>query len=83
MKTYGYEGEEKFAPLSPWAYFGYSVLFAIPLIGLIFLIVLTFNDNNINRRNFARSYWIAALLVLALTLLLLGRVVDLAFHAVL
>ena len=27
-------------PLSPWAYFGYSLLFAIPLIGLIAVAVI-------------------------------------------
>lgn len=47
----------QYRPLSPWEYFGYMLLFAVPLIGLIFLIVFSFDDSNINRRNFARSYW--------------------------
>lgn len=51
-----------YKPLSPWAYYGYGLLFSIPLVGLIFLIIFSFSDENINRRNFARSYWIALLI---------------------
>lgn len=47
----------EFRPLGAWAYFGLTILFSIPLIGLIFLIVFSFSDANINRRNFARSYF--------------------------
>ena len=58
-----------YKPLSPSSYFGYSVLFSIPLVGFIFLIVFSFNDNNINRRNFARSYWLLLLLVVIFVIL--------------
>ncbi len=61
---------EKFRPLSPWAYFGYGILFSIPLVGLICLIVFSFNDTNINRRNFARSYFIVLLIAVVLLLIL-------------
>lgn len=47
----------QYKPLGAWAYFGYSLLFSIPLLGFILLIVFSFSDSNINRRNFARSYW--------------------------
>ena len=40
MAKYNYKGPEEFRPISPWAYFGYSVLFTVPLIGLIVNIVL-------------------------------------------
>lgn len=53
----------EYTPLSPWAYFGLSILFNIPIIGFIFLIVFSCNGSNLNRRNFARSYWCALLLV--------------------
>ena len=52
---------EQYRPLSPWAYFGLQLLFAIPVIGFIFLIVFSCKKSNINRRNFARSYWCALL----------------------
>ena len=42
-------------PLSAWAYFGYSLLFALPVAGLIMMIIFALDDSNINRRNYARS----------------------------
>ena len=57
----------QYRPLGAWAYFGYSLLFSIPIVGFILLIVFSFSSANINRRNFARSYWcwlaIAAIIV--------------------
>lgn len=47
----------EYKPLSAWAYFGYNLLFAIPVVGLICLIIFSFSSSNINRRNFARSFW--------------------------
>lgn len=47
----------QYRPLSPWAYFGYQLLFSIPVVGLVFLIVFACSRANINRRNFARSYF--------------------------
>ncbi len=48
---------EHFRPLGAWSYFGLKLLFAIPIVGLVFLIVFTFSRGNLNRRSFARSYW--------------------------
>ena len=67
----------QYKPLSPWAYFGYSLLFAIPLVGFILLIVFSFSDENINRRNFARSFWCALLVVVILIVAMI--VLGLAF----
>lgn len=55
---------EKYRPISGWGYFGYMLLFAIPLIGQIFLIVFAISGSNINRRGFARSYFCALLIIL-------------------
>lgn len=63
----------EYRPLSPWAYFGYNILFAIPLIGIILLIVFSLDSSNINRRNYARSFWciyILAILVILFFVLL-------------
>ena len=49
--------------LSPWAYFGYNILFAIPLVGFILALVLAFDNSNLNRRNFARAYFCGMILV--------------------
>ncbi|MBR2044156.1 MAG: zinc ribbon domain-containing protein [Clostridia bacterium] len=75
----------KFKPIGAWAYFGYQLLFSIPLVGFILLIIFSLSDDNINRRNFARSYWCSliivgavAILVLVLFLMLGHTAVDLA-----
>ncbi len=60
---------ERFRPLGAWAYFGYTLLFAIPIVGFICLIVFSFSDSNINRRNYARSYWCVFALALIITLI--------------
>ena len=73
MSKYNYEGPDQFQPLSPWAYFGYTILFAIPIIGFILLIVFSFSDKNINRRSFARSFFcgiIFSLILIAVTAVL-------------
>lgn len=69
MPRFGYTGEARYRPLTAWAYVGYTLLFAIPVIGFILLIVFSFSSGNINRRSFARSFWCFMLLgVIVLTL---------------
>lgn len=58
----------QYKPLGPWAYFGLNLLFCIPLVGFILLIVFSFSDKNINRRNYARSFWCMLLFVIVLEL---------------
>ena len=56
---------EEYKPISMWGYFGYEILFAIPLIGFILLLVFSFGGaRNINLRNFARSYFCGFLIFL-------------------
>ena len=64
----------EYRPLGAWAYFGYTILFSIPLVGLICLIVFSVSRGNINRRNFARSFW--CVYVLAAILLLLAWILG-------
>lgn len=61
----------EYKPLSPWAYFGYNILFAIPLVGFILLIVFSLDDSNINRRNYARSFFIGLLLAVIITVVVI------------
>ncbi len=68
---------EQYKPIKAWGYFGYTLLFSIPVVGLIFLIVFSCSRANINRRNFARSFWcwliiVAVLLVVLLILVAAG-----------
>lgn len=50
MSKINYNGPDVFKPLSPWAYFGLSILFSLPVVGFIFLIIFSVSDANINRR---------------------------------
>lgn len=61
--------DNKYRPLSPWAYFGYQILFSIPVIGIITLIFYALSDSNINRRNFARSYFCIYILIFILIII--------------
>ncbi len=61
---------DQYRPLSPWAYFAYSILFSIPVVGLVCLFVFAFNNKNINRRNFARSYFCIYILVIIIAAIL-------------
>ena len=75
----------RFRPLGAWAYFGYSLLYSIPFIGLIFLIVFSFDDSNRNRRNHARSYWCGLLIaiILIVIIVIIGLAVGLSFTDIL
>lgn len=72
-------------PLSPWKYFGLEILYSIPIIGLFFLICHAIGASNINKRNFARSYFCFVVVVLVVILVvflisngtgLIQRIVD-------
>ena len=54
---------EKYRPIGAWGYFGYSILFAIPVIGFIFLIIFACSGSNVNRRSYARSFFCALILI--------------------
>mgnify|MGYP004462533819 FL=1 len=60
----------EYRPLSPWAYFGYGILFNIPVIGFILLIIFSLDNSNINRKNYARSYWCIYILVIIFIIVL-------------
>lgn len=62
---------KSYKPLSPWVYFGYRLLFSLPLVGFVCLIVFSFDNGNIHLRNFARSYWCKLLIGVIIALLLI------------
>ncbi len=48
----------EYKPISMWGYFGYEILFMIPIIGFILLLVFALGGtSNKNLKNFARSYF--------------------------
>lgn len=68
-------------PVGAWGYFGLQLLFSIPIVGFVFLIVFSFSRGNLNRRSFARSYWCAALVGIAIFMIILLFVAVLGFSA--
>lgn len=60
-------------PISMWGYFGYEILFSIPLVGFILLLVFSFGGTkNVNLRNFARSYFCFLIVLVVILFVLLG-----------
>lgn len=58
---------EEYKPISMWGYFGYEVLFSIPIIGFICIIIFSAGGTrNKNLTNFARSRLCILILVLAI-----------------
>ena len=64
--------DSRYTPISMWGYFGYQLLFSIPVIGFIILIVFAINHHNINVKNYDRSYFCSFILVIILLIILLS-----------
>ena len=61
----------EYRPISMWGYFGYEILFSIPIVGFILLLVFSFGGTkNVNLRNFARSYFCVTIIVLVVVLII-------------
>lgn len=61
-----YNVPAEFTPISMWGYFGYSILFSIPVVGFVFICVFAFGSKNINKKNYARSYFCVLILALVI-----------------
>ena len=61
---------EKYRPLSAWAYFGYGILFSLPVVGFILTIVFSLTNGNVNRKNYARSFLCALVLLIIVYIVL-------------
>ncbi len=71
----------KFKPMSAWSYFWHTILFSIPVVGIVFLIIYAIGGTaNINKRSFARSYFCVYILmaIVALVLIFTGALSSLA-----
>ena len=60
----------KYAVMSMGAYIGYSLLFAIPLLGWIFCLITAFASKNLNKRNYAKAILIFMLIGLVFSVIL-------------
>ena len=66
-----YNGPQEFRPISAWGYFLLEILYSIPVIGFIFLIVHAIGASNVNRRSFARSYFVIFVVIFAIVLVVI------------
>ena len=64
----------KYRPMGAWSYFGYQILFALPIIGWIALLICALSGSNINRRSFARSYFCVLIIGLVIGAIVIGIV---------
>ena len=70
----GNDGRD-YTPISMWGYFGYNILFWIPLIGIILVLVFAFGGTrNVNLRNYARSQFCSLILAVIILLVVFGSV---------
>ena len=61
----------EYKPIGMWGYFGYEILFGIPIIGFIVLLVFAFGGSgNINVKNFARSKFCYVILLFVIFVVL-------------
>lgn len=72
---------QKYRPLGMWAFFGYTILFSLPIAGLILALVFAFNNNNVCRRNFARSYFCILIISIVLVFALAAMGVTYDTHS--
>ena len=63
---------EDYEPIGMWGYFGYQLLFAIPLIGWVLCVMFALTARNYNLRNFARSQFCYLIIAIVLFCLLAG-----------
>ena len=59
----------EYTPISMWGYFGYHILFSIPLIGWIIVIVFAITAPNQYLKNFARSQFCLLIIALVATVI--------------
>lgn len=69
--------DPKLRPMKTSSYFGYFLLFSIPIVGQIFALIFSFNNRRIARRNFARG--ILLIQIILVVLQIIGMVTNLSF----
>lgn len=52
----------EYQPMSPWGFFGWEIVYSIPIVGFIFLIINSIKKTNLSRRNWTLHFWIPAMI---------------------
>ena len=76
MKNYGYIGTYSYSdkPISAWGYLGFQLLWAIPVVGWLLWLCAALFAKNQNKKNFARSYFCAFVLLLIVAVIMVALV---------
>ena len=67
--------------MTAWSYFWHDVLYMLPIIGLIFLIIHSFQKGHENRCHFARSHFIPLFLMLIIAAIVAVAIVIIILTA--
>ena len=70
---------KKYRPMGLCGYVWHTLLYIIPVLGLILLIWGACNDKNVSRRSFARSFLFSGILIAAMALVYVIALVALGF----
>lgn len=62
---------EQFQLIHGWGYVGYTILFSLPVVGLIFMIVFALSNKKLNRMYFARFFFCQLLISVIVFILVL------------
>ncbi|MBR3280489.1 MAG: ABC transporter permease [Clostridia bacterium] len=60
---------KEYEPLGAWKYFGYTLLFSLPIVGLIIAIIFSLNSENLHLKSFARAIIILEIIVFILVII--------------
>lgn len=66
----------EYTPISMWGYFGYEILFNIPIIGWLILIFMALSASNHNVKNFARAHFCFLIVIVIALLLGAGSIIS-------
>lgn len=71
-----YKPKLGYNPIGMWGYFGFNILFMIPVVGFICVLLFSFGvSKNANIRNYARSY-LCIYIIAAVILLVFGVILG-------
>ncbi|MBQ9438228.1 MAG: hypothetical protein IJU50_07830 [Lachnospiraceae bacterium] len=59
----------EYKPISMWGYLGFNILFALPFIGFICILILSFAPQNVNLKNYARSFLLVYIIVTVISII--------------
>ena len=65
---------DKYKPMGAWGFWAWSIIYSFPVVGFFFMLINSFRNSNIARRNHARSQfcsWFLIILILGITALIL------------